>query len=413
MRLLISFAALFLSISLLQLSSGAIGPLDALAGLENGFSKAAIGLLGSAHFLGFFIGCWWAPRLLGKVGHARTFATFSSLGAIGAIAHPLIPDPDVWAVLRILTGLCVSGCYTVVEAWFQAKLTKQNRGRVMGVYRVVDIVASSGAQLMIGLLDPVSYVSYNILAIMCCTCLLPLALTTSTQPITPKAPRLRPIATMLLSPLGAAGVLVAGLTSSAFRMVGPLYAQEISLTATQTGYFLATVMLGGALAQYPVGWLADRYDRRQVLLGLSAMSALVCFPLAWIGQTSFVLIICGAILFGVAMWPIFSVSAAHTNDFANPEKSVEVNASLMFIYGVGAIFSPLIASILLDRFGPSSFYIFIGVAHVALVTYSIYRMRKGRIVEYRTQYMIFPRTTFQIGRLLRRDSSKDEESKTR
>ncbi|MYB34489.1 MAG: MFS transporter [Gammaproteobacteria bacterium] len=410
MRLLISFVALFLSISLLQLSSGAIGPLDALAGLHNGFSKASIGLMGSAHFLGFFIGCWWAPRLLGKVGHARTFAIFSSLGAIGAIAHPLIPDPNVWAGLRILTGLCVAGCYTVVEAWFQAKLTKQNRGRVMGIYRVVDIVSSSGAQLMIGLLDPVSYVSYNILAIMCCTCLLPLALTTSSQPVTPQAPRLKPIATILLSPLGAAGVLIAGLTSSAFRMVGPLYAQEISLTATQTGYFLATVMLGGALAQYPAGWLADQYDRRQVLLGLSLMSALVCFPLAWIGQTTFFLIITGAILFGVATWPIFSVSAAHTNDFADPEKSVEVNASLMFIYGVGAIFSPLIASVLLDRFGPSSFYVFIGFAHVALLAYSVYRRRKGRIVENRTRYTIFPRTTFQIGRLLRRDPRKDEET---
>lgn len=410
MRLLISFAALFLSISLLQLSSGAIGPLDALSSLGRGFSTASIGLMGSAHFLGFFIGCWWAPRLLGKVGHARTFAIFSSLGAIGAIAHPMLPDPEIWAGLRILTGLCVAGCYTVVEAWFQAKLTKQNRGRVMAVYRMVDIVSSSGAQLMIGFLDPASYVSYNILAIMCCMCLLPLALTTSPQPETPETPRLKPIAAARLSPLGATGVLVAGLTSSSFRMVGPVYAQEISLTAAQTGYFLATVMLGGALAQYPAGWLADRYDRRHVLLGLSMTSVLVCFPLAWIGQSTFLLIMIGAVLFGVVTWPIFSISAAHTNDFAGPERSVEVNASLMFIYGTGAIFSPLVTSILLAQFGPSSFYIFIGCAHVCLVGYSVKRMRTRRIAEHRTRYTIFPRTTFQIGRLLRRDPRKNGNS---
>ncbi|MGB1033987.1 MAG: hypothetical protein ACPGVS_03090, partial [Primorskyibacter sp.] len=65
MTLLISFAALFLSIILLQLSSGGVGPLDALSGFELGFTTAQIGLLGSAHFLGFFIGCWWAPRLMG------------------------------------------------------------------------------------------------------------------------------------------------------------------------------------------------------------------------------------------------------------------------------------------------------------------------------------------------------------
>ena len=58
MRLIVSFAALFLSVLLLQLSSGGVGPLDVLSGTVLGFSAGQIGLLGSAHFLGFFIGCW-------------------------------------------------------------------------------------------------------------------------------------------------------------------------------------------------------------------------------------------------------------------------------------------------------------------------------------------------------------------
>ena len=170
MRILISFGALFLSMIFLQLSSGAIGSLDALSGLELGFSKPEIGLLGSAHFIGFFIGCWWAPRLMGRVGHSRTFAIFAASGAIGTIAHPLMSDSAAWALLRIMTGLCVAGCYTVLEAWLQSKLTNQTRGRVMSVYRIVDISAASAAQLMIGFLEPASYVSYNVLAILCCAC---------------------------------------------------------------------------------------------------------------------------------------------------------------------------------------------------------------------------------------------------
>ncbi len=70
MRLLISFAALFLSVILLQLGSGGVAPLDAISGEVLGFSTTQIGLLGSAHFFGFFIGCWWAPRLMGEVGHS-------------------------------------------------------------------------------------------------------------------------------------------------------------------------------------------------------------------------------------------------------------------------------------------------------------------------------------------------------
>ena len=120
MRILISLAALLLSVILLQLSSGGLGPLDALSGFELNFTTAQIGLLGSAHFVGFFIGCWWAPRLLGTVGHSRAFAAFAATGAIGLLAHMLIIDPTAWAVMRIATGLCVAGCYTVIEAWLQA-----------------------------------------------------------------------------------------------------------------------------------------------------------------------------------------------------------------------------------------------------------------------------------------------------
>jgi MFS family permease len=158
MRLILSFASLFLSVILLQLSSGGVGPLDALSGFELGFSTTQIGLLGSAHFLGFFIGCWWAPRLMGSVGHSRGFATFTALGTIGILGHVLTNAPMAWAGLRIAQGICIAGCYTVVEAWLQSKVTNETRGRTMGAYRVADMVASLAAQILISVLPPAHYV---------------------------------------------------------------------------------------------------------------------------------------------------------------------------------------------------------------------------------------------------------------
>lgn len=188
MRLLISFAALFLSVVLLQLSTGGVGPLDALSGLALDFTTAQIGLLGSAHFVGFFIGCWFAPRLMGTIGHSRAFAAFTAAGAIGLLAHMLVIDPYAWALMRVASGLCVAGCYTVIEAWLQAKVTNETRGRAMGIYRVVDMGASLAAQLLISVLAPASYVSYNLLALLCCAALLPLTLSRLREPETPEAP---------------------------------------------------------------------------------------------------------------------------------------------------------------------------------------------------------------------------------
>ena len=49
------------------------------------------------------------------------------------------------------------------------------------------------------------------------------------------------------------------LSGASFRMVGPIYGQEVGLMIDQIAFFLAAFVLGGALAQYPVGWLADKF----------------------------------------------------------------------------------------------------------------------------------------------------------
>lgn len=402
MRLFISFAALFLSIALLQLSSGAIGPLDALSGIQSGFTTAQIGMLGSAHFFGFLVGCWWSPRLMGTVGHARTFAIFACFGAIGALAHPMSISPLSWTLLRILTGLCVAGCYTVIEAWMQAKLTNDNRGRVMGGYRVIDIAASSIAQMMIGFLEPAAYFSYNLLAILCCACLLPLAMTKTQQPHVPRALSLQPRKTWRVSPLGVAGVVVAGLTSAAFRMVGPIYGIEVGLSASQVGYFMAIVLIGGAAAQYPVGWLADKYERRWVLIWLSFISIISCLTMAYVSGGSTPNILAAAMFFGFATYPIFSVSFAHANDFCPEEDRVSLNATLFVFYAFGAIFSPIVASAMIEVFGAYALFSFVSIAHGLLLVFGLWRMQEGRIRLAKTSYKYIPRTSFIVSRLLKR-----------
>lgn len=399
MRTLISFAALILSVILLQLSSGGVVPLDALSGLKLGFSATQIGLLGSAHFLGFFIGCWWAPRLVGSVGHARAFAAFTAAGAIGLQAHMLLVDPNAWALMRVATGMCVAGCYTVIEAWLQAKVTNATRGRTMGAYRVADMGASLMAQLVISVLEPASYVSYNILAIICCASLLPLTLSTVRQPETSAAPRLRPGLLIRCSPLATVGVLVAALSSASFRMVGPLYGEGVGLDPTQIAWFLAAFVLGGALAQYPAGWLADKFDRRLVLIGFSTASVAVCLIIVSLDGLSAGGVMLTAFFFGTTSFPIYSISAAHANDFAESDQRVELSAALMFFYAVGGIAAPLAASALVGRFSPAAMFLLIAAGHVFLIVFGLVRMRARTATGPRTRYVWSPRTSFVIGRL--------------
>ena len=129
---------------------------------------------------------------------------------------------------------------------------------------------------------------------------------------------------------------------------------------------------------------------------------IACLGLVASGTQNHTQIFLVAALFGASTYPIFSVSTAHANDFTEASKMVEVNASLMFLYGIGAIFSPLVASALIESFGPSALFAFISLAHVFLVVFGLMRMTSRPTSEEKTRYAYIPRTSFTFGKLMRR-----------
>ena len=409
MSLIISLSALLISVIFIQIGTGSLGPLDALAGQHHGFSATEIGFLGSAHFIGLFIGCFINPWLIRRSGHARTFAVMAAASAISAIMHPIYIDIYFWASLRLLTGFAIAGAYTVIESWLQAKISNANRGRVFSVYRVVDMVGTIMAQGIVATLDPGTYVAYNIIAMVACLSLLPLALTQSAPPELPEQRRFRPFFALSLSPLAGLGVLAAGITNSAFRMVGPIYAVEIGLTAKQVAAFLSIGVLGGALSQIPAGIITDKFNRRLVLMAFSIAAISVCFMTAAstmlgdaAGITGFVMIF----LFGITTLPIYSICATHANDFAKPAELVDLSASLILIYALGAIISPVISGYLIEHYGAGAMFSFIGFVHVILVVYSIWRMSIRPAISI-TSYRYVPRTSLFINSILRNNKNLD------
>ena len=411
MRALISFAALFLSIFLVQMGSGTLGPLDALAATARGFTAQDVGLMGSAHFIGFFVGCWLAPRFVGQVGHSRSFAAAAAIGAMGALLHPVFEHPWAWAGLRVLTGIAIASAYTVIESWLNAKTENQNRGRIYGAYRVVDMGGQIVAQGMIAVLDPASYTAYNIVAVFCCLCLLPLALSRRVAPEIEGAPRLRPLRTFLTSPLAAVGIIVAGMTAAAFRMVGPLFGLENGLSQGQIAIFLSAAVIGGVAVQYPIGWLADKVERRTVLMAISATAIAACLWTAQAPRDPVTLYVAAA-LFGMTSLPIYSVSAALANDRATPETAVEMNAALVFFFSMGAVISPLAVAELIETFGPGAMFIFIAAAHLALILFALYRMTRRETAAPVTPYSYLPRTSMVLGRLFGRPSPPNPGAQT-
>jgi MFS family permease len=156
-----------------------------------------------------------------------------------------------------------------------------------------------------------------------------------------------------------------------------------------------------------VGWLADRYDRRWVLIGLSVAAILSCLSTATIEGLATPGILATAFFFGMTTFPIYSTSAAHAHDFAEAHQRVELSAALMFFFALGAMAAPLMASTLIEVYGPPAMFYMIAAGHALLVVFGLIRMRARPAAGARTPYVWSPRTSFLIGRLTGRSRNRD------
>lgn len=414
MRLIISLSALLLSVVFVQIGSGSLGPLDALSGITLGFSSTQIGYLGSAHFIGFFVGCVLSPYLVVQAGHARAFAVMAGVSTIAILLHPVNESVWFWCILRIFGGFAVAGAYTVIESWLQSKLTNKNRGTVFSIYRMVDMSGTLLSQLVIAGLAPAHYVSYNLVAMVACLSLIPISLTQATPPALPKAQKFRPLFAYTISPLAAIGIVVVGLTTSSFRMVAPVYGQQSGLTQKGIAAFLALAIVGGLIAQLPAGVIADRLNRRVTLIGFSLLSIVACALIAFNPVTQLAgipFIYVGGFIFGFATLPIYSICASHASDFAIREDMLSLSASLIFFFALGAVTAPTIAGYLVEIYGPPAMFNLILAAHVLLLVYTSWRSLRRPVVETLRPYRYMPRTTLFIMDIVRGRRSKHKNRK--
>ena len=108
MNTLLSVAALLLTIMLMQMGMGALGPLDTLSAIELQFTNIQIGLIGASHFAGFILGCFGAPALLRRVGHARTYIVAAACSILTILMHPIFPI--FWGLVSIQNSCWLLSC---------------------------------------------------------------------------------------------------------------------------------------------------------------------------------------------------------------------------------------------------------------------------------------------------------------
>lgn len=372
-----SLVPLLASAGILLGANGLLGTLVAVRAHQEGFSDPLIGLLGSGYFLGYFGGSLFTAALIARAGHIRVFAALSALSAIIVLTMILMIDPLVWLAVRVLGGFSFSGISLVIESWLNERAASEDRARVLSLYRIVDLTSVTGGQFLLPLFGAGSFAIFAVCAILFAGALIPVSLSRLGDPAPPATTRLRPGRIWAVSQVACVGCITLGLTNGAFRSIGgPLYAQGMGLDVDGVALFMSLGIFGGAISQYPLGWLSDRVDRRFALLLATGGAVAASLLLALFAPGFPALVFVGGLLFGSFAMPLYSLSIAHANDFAEPGTYVELAAGLTMFYAIGASVGPLIASFLIGAFGPAVFFLYTSALHGGLIVFVVFRMTR-------------------------------------
>ncbi len=369
---------LFVGLALLLLAAGMFGTLLGVRSELIKLPTAVSSLISASYYIGFLVGSRVALSALGRVGHIRVYAALASLLSAAMLAVGLTESAPAWAWLRFVTGLCLAGQYVVAESWLNNLATNENRGRLLAIYAVVTSGAFGIGQVLLFAIDARVITGFAIASIITSLAVAPVAL--SEDAIAPLVAirehiSLRDLAKLV--PTGVFSCLLVGMAHGALTGMAAIYATRVGLSTGRIGLFVAAPNIGGMLLHWPVSAASDDIDRRAVgfVASVGAIGAAVLLLLGPSTSPTALLLI--AILGGCS-YPLYSIAAAYTNDWIEPEHVNAAASQLVTLYGLGAVVGPFVAAGMMIVVGPEGFFWAAIGLHSLLATFFLYRLRAWR-----------------------------------
>ena len=384
--------ALFFGFAIICLGHGLQGTLIGVRATLEGFSFISTGIVVAGYYFGYLFGSILIPILLERVGHIRVFAALASLASIAILLHSIFIDPYSWFFIRILTGISLSGIYVIMESWLNEKSSNQSRGKILSIYMIITFLFVGLGQFLLNLSDPFKVDLFIMVSVLLSFSLIPILLSITEAPIFNNPKRLELKELFIISPLGFVGAVFIGLAHSALFGYGAVYATAKELSTFEISIFMVIVSSFGAIFQWPIGFLSDRFDRRIILIFVALIAAGLSIFIVISSYLSIIIFFIIVALFGGMSLPMYSLAIAHINDFLQPNEIVSASATFGILVGLGAIMGPIFASVFMKIAGPDGFFVYLFVVHLCLGLFGIYRMGKRvKPSDIESQYVPLPR----------------------
>ena len=269
--------ALFTGYAIIMLAFGLQGNLLGVRSVIEEFTLLSTGILMSAYFIGYFIGANIVPNLVSKVGHIRVFAAFASTASLSILIHATFVNPIVWCFARFLTGISIVGIFIVVESWLNDRANNRTRGKLLSTYMFITFFSMACGSLLLNISSPKNFEPFILISLLLSIALVPILLNKRKAPQFKKITPIKIKELYKISPMGVFTSFCEGLIHSAIFSLTAVYAAKMNFNIFEISLLMFSIIISGAIFQWPLGYLSDKIDRRIVIILCSIAASFFAF----------------------------------------------------------------------------------------------------------------------------------------
>jgi MFS family permease len=268
-------AAAILLITLVGLSLSLFIPLLAIAMERQGVSSTLSGINTAVAGLGTLLTVPFVPELARRFGLERIILSALALSAAATLGFHFLPF-WTWFPLRFVFGASIGALFVVSEYWITASAPAGRRGMVMGVYATMLSIGFASGPLVMRLTGTQGIAPYLAGVAIYALAAIPLLLARGKAPGVSGESRGPVTRYMIAVPVATFAGLTFGAVETGSFALFPVYGLRNGMDEATAAMLISIVTIGNVVSQVPLGWLADKVDRRKVLLICAAIGVAGC-----------------------------------------------------------------------------------------------------------------------------------------
>ena len=350
-------------------------PLLSLILERRGFPGWVNGLnLATAGLAAFFI-TPQVPRLLRRFGTARYLTGSLVLSAAALVALYAAPSLWLWFPLRFVLSVGLNGLFVASEFWINQLADESNRGRYVALYGIAISGGFGMGPAILYVMGTHGIAPFAAGSVMLLLAVVPVLIARKAAPRLTHEKGGGVFGALRAAPALLSAALVFGALDAGLYGLFPVYAVRSGFSEAHAALAVAATSLGSMVFQYPLGMLADRFDRRSLLLicVIASAAGAVAAPFA-IGSTAATY----ALLFvwGGLMLGIYTLGLVLVGERFKGAELAGANAAYVMLYAAGLLAAPPVEGVALDACNPTGLMAALAAISLIYVAFLLVRRRR-------------------------------------